>query len=154
MGWWESVRMLILSLLLQACLSCSGVVTLLRRRWNQFSTTIPIDSNSLQATWSKSDFLVIICQTIYPRIFRRDESRCKNGAFSITKREEVDGLRCFLHCYKKDDFREVCVLWSPLSANICEAENTWLVCVLALVLADHLLVALRGCFSTLFKVSS
>ena len=59
-------------------LLCSGgSESILRRLWNQFRATIPVESTYAQATWSKTEPLVIVSQTLYPCVLCRVQSWCK-----------------------------------------------------------------------------
>ena len=58
-------------------LRSGGSHSFLRRLWNEFRATIPVECNFAQATWSKTETWVILCQTLYPRVLRRVQSICK-----------------------------------------------------------------------------
>ena len=52
-------------------LRSGGSQSFLRRLWNQFRTTLPVDSPYAVASWSKTETLVVLVQTLYPRVLRR-----------------------------------------------------------------------------------
>ena len=133
-------------------LRSGGSHSFLRRLWNQFRTTMPVDSECAHTTWSKTESLVILTQTLYPRIIRRVQTWCKDAHFSVSFREDRDGLRCFVHCWNAGSLHEVCVLWEPVRPGICDAEISCLSRLLAVLPAGATPVSLRGCSSTLFNV--
>ena len=120
----------------------------------QFRATIPVESTYAQATWSKTESLVIVSQTLYPRILRRVQSWCKDSAFSMIFREEGNEANCIVRCQSGERVREVCLLWEPYSAGICDAEIRCLSRVLSILAEGQSPVALLGCSSTLFNVFS
>ena len=91
-------------------LRSGGSHSFFRRLWNEFRTTIPVECNFAQATWSKTETLVILCQTLYPRVLRRVQSVCKESYFSVLFREDEDSWRCFIRYAVAGGMREVCVL--------------------------------------------
>ena len=50
-------------------LRSGGSHRFLRRLWSQFQAALPVNSSCAQATWSKTETLVIIGQTLYPGFF-------------------------------------------------------------------------------------
>ena len=80
------------------------------------------------------------------------QSRCKDAHFSVSFREDHDGLRCFVHYWNVGSLHEVCVLWEPLRPGICDAEIVCLPRLLAVLPVGTTPVSLRGCSSTLFNV--
>ena len=135
-------------------LRSGGSHSFLRRLWNQFRVTIPVESSYAQATWSKTESLVIVCQTLYPRVLRRVYSWCKDSPFSILFREEDEGVCCIVRCCVGSHVREVTLLWEPYSSGICDAEILCLSRVLAILPETHSPVVLLGCSPTLFNVFS
>ena len=135
-------------------LRSGGSHSFLRRLWSQFRTTIPVETSYAQATWSKTESFVILCQTLYPRILRRVQSGCKLSDFSISFRRDDTGVQCYVHFFASDVVREVCVLWEEVSPGLCDAEIKCLTRVLAILPIDQSPVAVRGCPSTLFNVFS
>ena len=135
-------------------LRSGGSHSFLRRLWNQFRVTIPVESSYAQATWSKTESLVIVCQTLYPRVLRRVYSWCKDSPFSILFREEDEGVCCIVRCCVGSHVREVTLLWEPYSSGICDAEILCLSRVLATLPETHSPVVLLGCSPTLFNVFS
>ena len=126
----------------------------LRSLWNQFRATIPVESIYSQATWSKTESLVIVSQTLYARILRRAQFWCKISVFSILFCEDGNGVTCIVRCQVDDRVREVCFLWELYSAGICDAEIRCLSWDLSILADGQSPVALLGCSSTLFNVFS
>ena len=93
-------------------------------------------------------------QTLYPRILHRVQSGCKNADFSITFRENDNGLRCFVCFFANDVIREVSVVWEEPSPGLCDAEIKCLSCVLAILPAGQSPVVVLGCSSILFNAFS
>ena len=135
-------------------LRSGGSHTFLRRLWNQFRATIPVESTYAQATWSKTESLVIVSQTLYPRVLRRVQSLCKDSVFSVLFREKGNGVNCIVRCQVDGRVREVCLLWEPYGTGICDAEIRCLSRVLSILAEGQSPVALFGCSSTLFNVFS
>ena len=48
-------------------LRSAGSQVFLRRLWNKFRTTLPVESPYASVTWSKTETLVVLVQTLYPR---------------------------------------------------------------------------------------
>ena len=92
-------------------LRSGGSHRFLRRLWSQIQAALPVESSFAQATWSKTETLAIIGQTLYPRILRRVQGWMKDSFFSVSLREDQDGLRFFVHCFANGTLHEVCVLW-------------------------------------------
>ena len=124
----------------------------LRRIWNQFRATLPVESNCAQATWSKTESLVIMGQTLYPRILRRVQTWIKGADFSVSVRKHHAGFQFFVDCVSYDASREIFVLWESELPGLCDAEIVGLTQIFPLLPADHSPVALRGCSATLFNV--
>ena len=80
----------------------------LRRIWNQFRATLPLESNCAQATWSKTESLVIFGQTLYPRILRRVQTWIKNSDFSVRVRKHHDRFQFFVYCVSYDALSDLC----------------------------------------------
>ena len=135
-------------------LRSGGSHSFLRRLWNQFRATIPVESTYAQATWSKTESLVIVSQTLYPRVLRRVQSWCKDSVFSVSFREEGSGVNCIVRCQVDERVQEVCLLWEHYSTGICDAEIRCPSRVLSILTEGHSPVALFGCSSTLFNVFS
>ena len=132
-------------------LRSGGSHMFLRRIWNQFRATLPVESNCAQATWSKIESLVILGQMLYPRILRRVQTWIKNSDFSVSVRKHHDGFHFFVYCVSFDALREICGLWEPELPGSCDAEIVGLTRIFALLPADQSPVALRGCSATLFN---
>ena len=64
-------------------LRSGGSQGFLRRMWNQFRTTLPVDSPYAVASWSKTETLVVLVQTLYPRVLRRLKSWLGDSPFSL-----------------------------------------------------------------------
>ena len=135
-------------------LRSEGSHSFLRRLRNQFRATITVESTYAQATWSKTESLVIVSQTLYPRILRRVQSWCKDSVFSMLFGEGGNGVNCIVRCQIDDRVREVCLLWEPYSTGICDSAIRCLSRVLSILAEGQSPVALFGCSSTLFNVFS
>ena len=64
-------------------LKSGGSQLFLRRPWNQFPTTLPVESPYASVTWSKTETLMVLVQTLYPRVLRRVKSWLGDGPFSL-----------------------------------------------------------------------
>ena len=64
-------------------LRSGGFQVFLRRLWDQFRTTLPVESPYASVTWSKTETAVVLVQTLYPRVLRRVKSWQNRGAASI-----------------------------------------------------------------------
>ena len=135
-------------------LRSGGSHSFLRRLLNEFRTTIPMECNFAQATWSKTKTLVILCQTLYPRVLRRVQSVCKESYFGVLFREDGDSWRCSVRYAVADGKREICVLWESIGSGVCDAEIKCLSLVLALLPPKHVPITLQGCSATLFNAFS
>ena len=51
-------------------LRSGGSQVFLRRLWNQFRTTLPVEGPYASVSWSKTETLVVIVQTLFPRVLR------------------------------------------------------------------------------------
>ena len=103
-------------------LRSGGSHRFLKRLWSQFQATLPVNSSCAQATWSKTETLVIIGQTLYPRILCRIQGWVKDSVFSVSLRDDQDGLRFYVHGFANGTLREVCVLWEPNLPGHCDSE--------------------------------
>ena len=135
-------------------LRSGGSHRFLRRLWSQFQAALPVGSSCAQATWSKTETLVIIGQTLYPRILRRVQGWVKDAFFSVSLQEVQSGLRFCVHCFSDGLLREVCVLCEPVLPGLCDAEIVGLSRIFAILPAGQSPVCLRGFPSTLFNVTT
>ena len=132
-------------------LRCGGSQTFLRRLWNQFRTTLPADSPYACVTWSKTETLVVIVQTLYPRVLRRVKSWLGDSPFSLAVQSSFSGVRCTVRCCPDGSLREVCVVEENLRTASCEAEIQCLARVLSLVATRRGPVAIHSCPPVLFN---
>ena len=95
---------------------------------------------------------MIIGQTLYPRVLRRVQGWVKDSFFSVSLREDQDGLRFYVHCFANGTLREVCVLWNPNFPGLCDSEIVGLSRIFAILPAGQSPVCLRGFSLTLFNV--
>ena len=89
-------------------LRSGGSHRFLRRLWSQFQAALPVGSSCAQATWSKTETLVIVGQTLYPRILRRVQGWVKDAFFSVSLQEVQGGLRFCVHCFSVFCVKFVC----------------------------------------------
>ena len=66
----------------------------LRRLWSQFHTAFPVDNLYACVTWSKTETLVVIVQTLYPRMLRRVKSWLGDNPFSLSVQSSFSEMRC------------------------------------------------------------
>ena len=132
-------------------LRSGGSQMFLRRLWSQFRTTLPVDSPYACVTWSKTETLVVIVQTLYPRVLRRVKSWLGDSPFSLSVQSSFSGLRCTVRCCPDDSLREVCLVDEDVGVVSCEAEIRCLSCVLSLVSTRHGPVAIQNCPPVLFN---
>ena len=64
-------------------LRSGGSQVFLRRLRNQFRTTLPVDSPYASVIWSKSETLVVLVHTLYPRVLRSVLLRLGDSLFSL-----------------------------------------------------------------------
>ena len=77
--------------LLELLRSCGSQV-FLRRLWNQFRTTLPVESPYASVIWSKTETLEVLVQTLHPRVLRRIKTWLGDNPFSL-----VFAFRCEVH---------------------------------------------------------
>ena len=131
-------------------LGSGGSQGFLRRLWNQFRTTLPVESPYASASWSKTETLVVLFQTSYPRLLRRLESWLGDSPFSLSMQTSNSGVRCIVRCCPDYSWREICLVDEDHGATPCEAEMQCLSRVLSLVSTGKGPVVIQGCPSTLF----
>ena len=132
-------------------LRSGGSQMFLRRLWSQFRTTLPVDSPYACVTWSKTEILVVIVQTLYPRVLRRVKSWLGDSPFSLSVQSSFSGVRCTVRCCPDDSLREVCLVDEDVGSVSCEAEIRCLSCVLSLVSTRHGPIAIQNCPPVLFN---
>ena len=71
-----------------------GYQMFFRRLWNQFRTTLPVDSLYACVTWSKTGTLGVTVQTLYARVLRRLKSWLFDSPFSLAVQSSFSGVRC------------------------------------------------------------
>ena len=109
------------------------------------SCTDTVDSLYACVTWSKTETLVVIVQTLYPRVLRRVKSWLGDSPFSLAVQSSFAGVRCTVPCCHDSSLREVCVVEEDIGAAFCEAR------VLSLVSTRRGPVAIQSCPSVLFN---
>ena len=123
----------------------------LRQLWSQFQASLPVESSCAQATWSKTETLVTIGQTLYPRILHR--SRMDEGVLlHCEPAVDQDGLRFYVHCFANDTLREVCVMWELNLPCLCDSEIVGLSWILAIPPVGQSPICLQGFSSNHFNV--
>ena len=132
-------------------LKSGGSQLFLRRLWNQFRTTLPVESPYASVTWSKTETLVVLVQTLYPRVLRRVKSWLGDGPFSLALQSSYSGVRCIVRCCPDDCLREVHLCDEEHSETSCEAEMRCLARVLSLVSTSQGPAAIMDCPPVLFN---
>ena len=132
-------------------LRSGGSQVFLRHLWNQFRTTLPVESPYASVSWSKTETLVVIVQTLLPRVLRRVKSRLGDSPFSLVLQSSFSGVRCTIRCCPDDFVREVCLIDMDHCEASCEAEIQCLGRVLSLVATRRGPVAIQNCPPVLFN---
>ena len=114
-------------------LSSGGSQVFLRRLWNQFRTTLPVESPYASVTWSKTETLVVLVQTLYPRVLRRVKSGLGDSPFRLALQSSHSGVKCIVRCCPDNSTREICIVDEDQAAVSCEAEVQCLSRALSLV---------------------
>ena len=83
-------------------LRSGGSQVFLRRLWNQFRTTLPVESPYASVSWSKTETLVVIVQTLFPRVLRRVKSWLGDSPFSLALQSSLSGVKCVVRCCPDD----------------------------------------------------
>ena len=110
-----------------------GSLVFLGRLWNQFRTTLPVESPYASVTWSKTETLVVLVQTLYPRVLRRVKSWLGNGPFSLALQASYSSVKCIIRCCPDDCLLEVYMFDEYHGAVSCESEMQCVLRVLSLV---------------------
>ena len=74
-------------------LRSGGSQVFLRRLWNHFRTTLPVESPYASVTWSKTDTLVVLVQNLYPRVLQRVKTWLGDSPFSLVLQSLHSGVR-------------------------------------------------------------
>ena len=118
-----------------------GSQVFLRRLWNQFRTTLPVESAYASVTWSKPETLVVLVQTLYPRVLRRIKSWLGDSHFSLALQSSHSGVKCIVrYCPMVPNERSA--LWTKiklpflvkLKRSACLVPCHWCRPVVALLL--------------------
>ena len=132
-------------------LRSGGSQMFLRRLWSQFRTTLPVDSPYACVTWSKTETLVVIVQTLYPRVLRRVKSWLGDSPFSLSVQSSFSGVRCTVRCCPDDSLREVCLVEEDVRVVSSVSEIRCLSYVLSLVSTRRGPIAIQNCHPVLFN---
>ena len=132
-------------------LRSGGSQVFLRRLWNQFRTTLPVESAYASGSWSKTETLVVILQTLFPRVLRRVKSWLGDSPFSLVLQSSFSGVKCTIRCCPDDSVREVCLVDMDHCEASCEAAIQCLARVLLLVATRRGPVAIQNCPPVLFN---
>ena len=114
-------------------LRSGGSQVFLRRLWNQFRMTLPVESPYASVTWSKTETLVVLVQTLYPRVLRRVKSWLGDGPFSLALHSSYSGVKCIVLSCPDDSLREVHLVDEDPRDVACGAEVQCLARALSLV---------------------
>ena len=132
-------------------LRTGGSQMFLRRLWSQFRRTLPVDSPYACVAWSKTETLVVIVQTLYPRVLRRVKSWLGDSPFSLSVQSSFSGVRFTVRCCPDDSLREVCLVDEDVGVASGESEIRCLSCVLSLVSNRCGPIALQNCPPVIFN---
>ena len=132
-------------------LRSGGSQVFLRRLWNQYRTTLPVESPYASVTWSKTETLVVLVQTLYPRVLRRVKSWLGDSPFSLALQASCSGVKCIVRCCPDDCLREVHLFDEDRGAVSCEAEMQCLSRVLLLVSTSRGPATIVDCPPVLFN---
>ena len=132
-------------------LRSGGSQVFLRRLWNQFRTTLLVESSYVSVTWSKTETVVVLVQTLYPRNLRRVKSWLGDSSFSLAVQFSSSGVRCTVRCCSGDSIREVCNVDEDCGAVLSEAYIRCLPRALSLVSTRRGSVAIENCPPILFN---
>ena len=132
-------------------LRSGGSQVFLRRLWNQFRTTLPVESPYASVTSSKTETLVVLVQTLYPRVLRRVKSWLGDGPFSLALHSSYSGVKCIVRCCPGDSLREVHLVDEDPRDVACGAEVHCLARALSLVSTRRGPAAILGCSPVLFN---
>ena len=132
-------------------LRSGGSQMFLRRLWSQFRTTLPVDSPYACVTWRKTETLVVIVQTVYPRVLRRVKSWLGDSPFSLSVQSSFSGVRFTVRCCPDDSLNEVCLVEEDVGVVSCESEIRCLSYVLSLVSTRRGPIAIQTCHPVLFN---
>ena len=132
-------------------LRSGGSQAFLRRLWNQFRTTLPVESPYASVTWSKTETVVVLVQTLYPRVLRRVKSWLGDSSFSLALQSSSSGVKCTVRCCSGDSVREICIVEEDYGTVSIEAYIRCLSRVLSLVSTRRGPVAIEDCPPVLFN---
>ena len=131
-------------------LRSGGSQVFLRRLWNHFRTTLPVESPYASVSCIKTETLVVIVQTFYPRVLKRVKSWLGDSPFSLPLQSSLSGVKCVVRCCPDDSLSENCLVDVALGEALCEAEMQCLARVLSLVATRRGPVSIQGCSPVLF----
>ena len=106
------------------------------------------------SSWSKTEILVVLVQTLYPRVLRRVKSWLGDTPLSMALQTSYSGVKCTVRCCPDDSLREVCVVDEDHGAASCEAVMQCIARVLSLLATDRGPVLIQGCPPILFNACS
>ena len=132
-------------------LRSGGSQVFMRRLWNQFRTTLPVETPYASVSWSKTETLVVIVQTLFPRVFRRVKSCPGDSPFSLALQSSLSGVKCVVRCCPDDSVLEICLVDVAFGGVSCETEIQCLARVLSLVPTRRGPVSIQGCPPVLFN---
>ena len=132
-------------------LRSGGSQVFLRRLWNYFRTTLPVESPYASVTWSKTETVVVLVHTLYPRELRRVKTWLGDSPFSLVLKSSHSGVRCIVRCCTDDSTREICIVDEDQAAVSCEVEIQCLARSLSLVSTRRGPVAVENCPPVLFN---
>ena len=95
--------------------------------------------------------LVVIVQTLYPRVLRRVKTWLGDSPFSLVLQTSLSGVKYTIRCCPEDSVRDVCSVSEDHFEASCEAEIQCLARVLSLVANRFGPVAIQDCPPVLFN---
>ena len=123
----------------------------LRRLWNQIRTTLPVESTYASVTRNKPETLVVLVQTLFPRVLRRIKSWLGDGSSSLALQSSYFGVKCIVRCCPDDCLREVYLFDEDHVAVSCESELQCVSQVLSLVSTSRGPASIMGCSPVFFN---
>ena len=95
--------------------------------------------------------MVVIVQTLFPRVLRRVKSWLGDSPFSLALQSSLSGVKCVVRCCPDDSVREICLVDVEFGGVSCETEIQCLARVLSLVPTRQGPVSIQGCLPVLFN---
>ena len=101
-------------------LRSGGLQVFLRRLWNQFRTTLPVMNPYASVSWSKTGTLVVVLQTLHPRVLRRLKLWLGDSTSSLGLQSSLSWVKCVIRCCPDSSVRETCLVDVELGEASCD----------------------------------